>query len=154
MKRTTWFIVSLPVAAVLVTVLFVFAPTGAIAPQPDEAVSVTGSSPDFAPGEAALRATLDPETGKIGTSVIQPSVALDADTREALRRDSEGLTEIYHANGAVSVNLQGRFQNVSVVRIDENGKLVLCSEDAQQVEGMREGRSIDGPARGQTAEVR
>ena len=154
MKRTTWFFVLLPVAAVLVTGLFVFAPTGAIAPHPDEAVSVSGSSPDFAPGEAALRATLDPETGKIGMSVVQPSAALDADTREALRRDSEGLTRIYHANGTVSVNLQGRFQNVSVARIDENGKIVFCSEDARQVEGMREKRSIDGPTQGQTAEVR
>jgi hypothetical protein len=87
------------------------------------------------PGTAGLRAYLDPETGDL-TVGTQPlgAIALDPDTQNALRHDDQGLTLTQHANGAVSMNLEGRYQSVSVVRIDENGKVVVCTDNVDGVE--------------------
>lgn len=43
--------------------------------------------------------------------------------RNALSRSSEGLVFQRAPNGTVSVDLQGRFQNVSVARIDADGEI-------------------------------
>lgn len=88
---------------------------------------------DLAPGSAAMTATLTPE-GTIEVSTRGGSLALDAELRNALRRDSEGLVPTVHPNGAVSVNLQGRFQSASVARLDANGKVFVCSEESSAIE--------------------
>lgn len=85
----------------------------------------------FAPGQAAMRATIDPETGELKVSSSAHGAAtLDPETTNALRQDSDGLTEVRHANGAVSVNLQGRFQSASVARIGEDGKVTICTDNS------------------------
>jgi hypothetical protein len=106
----------------------------------------------LAPGEAALRARINPETGQVEVSVAPLSTPLDAQTLEALRRDTEGLKETFHPDGSVSVHLQGRFQSVSVARIDQNGKATICSENIEQIEAMR--RAAGQPTQGQPPEVR
>jgi hypothetical protein len=111
------------------------------------------SESSHSPGEAALRATINPETGQIEVTAAPSKTMLDAETQQALRRDTEGVQQTFHANGAVSVNLQGRFQSVSVARIDENGKLVVCTEDADQVEGITQGNPFGEPVAGQIPEV-
>ena len=62
------------------------------------------------------------------------TVELDAETQNALRRDEEGLEFVQHADGSVSVDLQGRYQSASVARIDENGKVVVCTDNVAGVE--------------------
>lgn len=101
-----------------------------------------------------MRATINPETGGVDVSVVPYHTTLDAPTLEALRRDTEDLKQTYHPDGSVSVHLQGRFQNVSVARIDENGKLLICSEDANQIDGIIDGRSAARPAARQTPEAK
>ena len=87
------------------------------------------------PGTAGMRAYLDPETGELVTGPLPAgALQLDAETENALRRDSEGLEFKHHADGSVSVDLQGRFQHASVARIDENGKIIVCSDNAANVE--------------------
>jgi hypothetical protein len=110
--------------------------------------------PSAAPGQAALIATINSEAGQIEASAAQPKLILDTRTRQALRTDTEGLRQTYHPNGAVSVNLQGRFQSVSVARIDEGGKLVVCTEVADHAEKAAQGSPIVGPVSGQTPEVK
>ncbi len=106
------------------------------------------------PGTAALRATINPETGEIEISSKAPKTTLDIQTVESLRRDTEGLKPVVHPNGAVSVNLEGRFQSVSVVRIDKNGKRIVCTEDAGEIEkAIREETAADSE-KAQTPEVR
>ena len=117
--------ISLPAAAVGLT-LFALALIGVVGPTPEVAnvASERSQSESFAPGQAALRATINPETGEVEVGVATSSAPLDPETANALRRDSEGLKEVVHPDGSVSVNLEGRFQSVSVAHIDENGKLV------------------------------
>jgi hypothetical protein len=152
--------VSILLAAVLLaTALFALNLTKTAGSSSSAALaSENSSSPGLAPGEAALRATINPETGRVEVSTIPSgalaTVSLDAATAEALRRDTEGLKQTFHPNGSVSSHLQGRFQNVSVARIDENGKVVICTEDADHVSGVIEGRPVGKPVEGQAPEVR
>ncbi len=86
-----------------------------------------------APGTAALRAYLDPETGEL---VVGPAPSsegeLDADTQNALRRDDEGLVVQHHADGSVSMDLQGRYQSVSVIQINHDGTAsITCTDHAK-----------------------
>ena len=154
MKRTPLLGVSVAVIAVLATALLVWLPAPATGPATDNAGVTSDNTPGLAPGSAVLRATIDPETGGVKISAAPSAMPLDAETQSALRRDSEGLTEVYHPNGAVSVNLQGRFQNVSVARIGKDGKLVICSESHEQIEGALQNPEAEIPAARQDLEVR
>ena len=78
------------------------------------------------PGEARSQVAIQPESGDLVPMELKE---LDADTRNALRRDTEGLVPVYHADGSVSVNLEGRFQTASVARLDADGRPVItCIE--------------------------
>jgi len=95
-----------------------------------------------APGEAALRAYIDPETGEMTVGVTSDAtLSLDPATQNALRRDSEGLVPVRHADGSVSVNLQGRYQSVSVIHITEDGTRIICNENVDAVHNALDGRT-------------
>lgn len=97
------------------------------------------------PGTAAMRAYVNPETGALGVGVGPVGTApraLDAHTQNALRRDATGLVEIHHPNGAVSVNLQGRFQSVSVLKIGKAGRVVTCVDNADEAQKVLQGRTM------------
>jgi hypothetical protein len=82
-------------------------------------------------GTAAMRVAIDPETGAL---VPDHSLnkGLDADMQNMLNRSSEGLVEVVHPDGHVSVDLQGRFMSASVARIDQDGQLeTTCVESAE-----------------------
>jgi len=107
-------------------------------------------SPGLSPGSAAMRATINPETGELEIRAGRPPLTLDPATHEALRRDDEGLEEVFHPDGSVSVDLKGRFQSASVARIGEDGKLVICTEDADHSEAILQGTD---PTSAKKAEV-
>ena len=46
-----------------------------------------------------------------------------------LNRSDEGLVKVVHPDGSVSMDLQGRFQSVVLVRFGEDGKLEVYSFD-------------------------
>jgi len=72
------------------------------------------------------RVYIDPATGALTS---QPSgsdpAPLGKDTERALSTSSEGLREVPSPvpGGGTMVDLQGRFHNVSVATVDENGDL-------------------------------
>jgi hypothetical protein len=140
----------------LAIAVFVLLPAQGTGPAPAglEVSNATAPDHDLAPGSAQLRAVINPETGGVEMSTVRPTTPLDAETLQSLRRDAEGLVQVHHPDGSVSVHLQGRFQNVSVARIDKNGKLVICSEDIDQIDGVIQNRPHDGPIAPQELEVR
>jgi hypothetical protein len=141
----------IPLAAV--ACLVAMAPTGGTDAGPDTAAETSVGSSEYAP-RAALRAYLDPETGRLGTRPAQASpLSLDPGTREALRRDSEGLVEVHHPDGSISMHLQGRFQSATVVRIGDDGKVMICSENVEDVNRALAESTID-EATGRTPEVK
>ena len=106
----------------------------ALSPIPSSQSNIAVTT-DNAPAEAGMMAYIDPETGTL-TMGHTPAgeIELDEDTQNALRRDDEGLEVVQHADGSVSVDLQGRFQHVSIVRIDENGKMTVCADNTTSAE--------------------
>jgi hypothetical protein len=145
MNRQVFVGVSILLAAAVVAGFVVLSSTGTTnTPTPAERAVAAGGEP--APGTAAMRAYLNPETGRIETGPVPLSdAALDPETENALRRDSEGLVEVRHADGSVSIDLQGRFQNVSILRIDENGKTVVCTEHAECAGHVLQGGATGAP---------
>jgi hypothetical protein len=73
-------------------------------------------------GSAGMMIAIDPQTG----ALVPPSAAqvlrLTSVERTGLSRSSEGLTEVRLADGTVMVDLQGRFMEYSVLRLDLQGR--------------------------------
>lgn len=99
-------------------------------PATPDASPATAGTDATTPGTAALRAYLNPETGKVDVGVSAVAPEFDPYTENALRRDTSGLTEVRHADGTVSLDLQGRFQSVSVTHVSADGKVVICTDNA------------------------
>ncbi len=54
---------------------------------------------------------------------------------QVIDQSTEGLVEIQHADGSVSMNLEDHFQNVTVARIDQRGNLAQSCVDNPQAAG-------------------
>jgi hypothetical protein len=77
-------------------------------------------------GQARLVARIDPETGELG---LPTGESLSPMEEAALSTSDEGLLEVHHPNGAVSIDLQGRFQSLSMVTVGKDGKVQLHCVD-------------------------
>ena len=98
-------------------------------------------------GMSSMRAFIDPETGAI-SSLPAPALSGKA-LMPQLSRSSEGLTPVTLPDGTVMVNLQGRFQNASIARIDVKGVLhTICTEDFSDAQRFLSGAAaaVDSPA--------
>lgn len=54
---------------------------------------------------------------------------------QVIDQSTEGLVEIQHPDGSVSMNLEDHFQNVTVARIDQRGNLAQSCVDNPQAAG-------------------
>ena len=54
---------------------------------------------------------------------------LAAGLRPLINQSTEGLSEVHHGDGSVSINLDDRFQNVTVARVNQNGNLAQSCVD-------------------------
>jgi hypothetical protein len=86
--------------------------------------------------QSAARVHIDPKTGKLGgppPGVEPPGLSIA--TQNRLSRSSKGLEKKTLPDGTVLVNLQGRFQNMSVVTVSpEDGKQFGCGHAIDHVE--------------------
>jgi hypothetical protein len=55
--------------------------------------------------------------------------------KQMINQSTEGLTEVHHSDGSVSLNLEDRFQNVSVAKVT-NGRLSQSCVDNPQAAGL------------------
>ena len=96
---------------------------------------------------AGMMVYIDEETGEItGTPPVDAVIELDSELENTLRHDDEGLVQVTHPNGAVSLDLQGRYGDVSVVRIDENGKATYCIDSEESlVKNLNDTTTPTGP---------
>jgi hypothetical protein len=60
--------------------------------------------------------------------------ALAGGLKEMIDQSTEGLTEVHHTDGSISVNIEDRFQSVTVAR-DDNGRLSQSCVDNPQAAG-------------------
>ena len=60
--------------------------------------------------------------------------ALASGLKDMINQSTEGLTEVRHTDGSVSVNIEDRFQSVTVAK-DDNGRLSQSCVDNPQAAG-------------------
>ena len=66
---------------------------------------------------------VDPQTGQIKPLTPAEAQQLADGLKTMLNKSTEGLVQEKHPDGSVSVDLQGRFQNVAVARVNADGTL-------------------------------
>ncbi len=88
----------------------------AIAPTP---------APGVVAGSAGMVIAIDPETGVVGLPTPEQMDEMKITEDDAVSRSAAGLVEVRHASGAVSIDLQGRFQDYAIVRRAADGTLTF-----------------------------
>lgn len=66
---------------------------------------------------------IDTQSGKIKPLTPEEAQKLANGLAPMLDNSADGLEQVHHSDGSVSVDLQGRFQNVVVARINTDGTL-------------------------------
>lgn len=64
---------------------------------------------------------INPQTGEIKPLTQEEAQRLANDLAPMLDNATDGLTQVQHADGSVSMDLEGRFQNVTVARVNSDG---------------------------------
>jgi hypothetical protein len=63
------------------------------------------------------------QTGEIQPLTKEEAAKLAEGLKPMLNRSTEGLVQVQHPDGSVSVDLQGRFQDVAVARVNKDGSV-------------------------------
>jgi hypothetical protein len=101
--------------------------TVAVAPRAKKATTKLG----LAPGVAGMVVAIDPETGQLGMPSASQVEELQSQIvpSDDINRSTEGLQEVHHADGSVSIDVKGRFQEFATVRVLPNGTKVFGCAD-------------------------
>jgi hypothetical protein len=93
------------------------------------------AAPAAVPGAAAgMLVAIDPETGGLVPPTADQVRRLTAVERTGLMRTAEGLTEVRLPDGSVMMDLQGRFMEFSLARLDRAGcPHFLCVSDEAEL---------------------
>ena len=77
---------------------------------------------NYVPSNAAGQTVvLDRQTGEARPLTPQEAVTLAEGIKQLVNQTTDGLVEVRHANGMVSMDLQGHFQNVLLAKKDADG---------------------------------
>jgi len=81
---------------------------------------------------SALAAPQDPQTGQIRPLTQDEAQRLAAALKELANPSTDGLKQTQHADGSVSINLDGRFQNIALARRNTDGSIAQgCIDNPQ-----------------------
>ena len=72
---------------------------------------------------AGQNVQVNPQTGQIQPLSPQEAQQLADGLKGMLNRSTDGLVAVTEADGSLSMDLQGRFQNVTVARINQDGSV-------------------------------
>jgi hypothetical protein len=75
---------------------------------------------------------VDGQTGQIKPLTQEEAQKLAAGLKDMVNQSTEGLEQVQHADGSVSVDLKGRFQNVSVARVNQDGSVTQSCVDSPE----------------------
>lgn len=78
---------------------------------------------------------VDSQDGQIQELTPAEAEKLAAGLKPMLNKSSEGLVEVQHPDGSVSMDLEGRFQNVTVARINKDGSVSQSCVDNPRAAG-------------------
>lgn len=78
---------------------------------------------------------VDSQTGQIKSLTPEEAQRLAAGLKQMVNQSTEGLEQVHHEDGSVSMDLQGRFQNVTVARVNQDGSVSQSCVDNPQAAG-------------------
>jgi hypothetical protein len=78
---------------------------------------------------------VDGQTGQIKALTPGEAQKLAAGLGEMVNQSTEGLEQVQHEDGSVSMDLKGRFQNVTVARVNADGSLSQSCVDNPEAAG-------------------
>ena len=78
---------------------------------------------------------VDSQTGKIRPLTPEEAQKLAAGLKDMVNQSTEGLEQVQHEDGSVSMDLKGRFQNVAVARVNQDGSISQSCVDNPQGAG-------------------
>jgi hypothetical protein len=84
---------------------------------------------------AGQQVQVDSQTGQIEKLTPEDADKMAAGLKTLLNKSAEGLDEVHHEDGSVSIDLEDRFKNVTVAKVDENGNLVTSCVDNPRAAG-------------------
>ena len=94
-----------------------------------ETTAMANADKKFAPVKVAGQAVPVNSQGQIRPLTPEEAKQLADGLKDRLNKSSEGLVEEQHADGSVTVDLQGRFQSVTVARENQDGTVSTSCVD-------------------------
>lgn len=70
-----------------------------------------------------------PQTGQIRPLTQEEAQRLAANIKQLVNQSTDGLKAVQHADGSISMDLQGHFQSMVVTKRNENGEWVMSCVD-------------------------
>jgi hypothetical protein len=94
------------------------------------------NKPNYVTGKVAGQdVQVDGQTGQIKPLTQEEAQKLAAGLGQLVNQSTEGLEQVHHEDGSVSMDLKGRFQNVTVARINQDGTVTESCVDNPQAAG-------------------
>lgn len=84
---------------------------------------------------AGQEVQVDSRTGQMQELTPEQARKLAAGLHQMVNKSTEGLVQVQHADGSVSMDLEGRFQNVAVARVNKDGDVTQSCVDSPQSAG-------------------
>src|SRR5262245_11323545 len=114
-RRVQWF---------MALVLFLVLPTLMLAQHAAKS-NGNGKGPDSdeSIGTAGQQVAVDSATGKLRQPTREEVMALVDGLQAILNQSTQGLQATYHPDGSVSVDLEDRFENAAIAKINPDGSI-------------------------------
>jgi hypothetical protein len=84
---------------------------------------------------AGQEVEVNSQTGQIKALTPEEAQKLAAGLKQMINQSTEGLVQVQHDDGSVSMDLEGRFQNVTVARVNKDGSVSQSCVDNPQAAG-------------------
>ena len=126
---------------ITVTVAILLIAVAAITVLSKQLTSANASPSQTAGSEASKYVTVkvagqdvqvDPQTGQIKPLSPQEAQRLADELKPVLNRSTDGLKQVRHGDGSLSMDLEGRFQNVVVARRNTDGSIEQSCIDSPE----------------------
>ena len=78
---------------------------------------------------------VDPQTGQMQELTPEEAQKMAAGLKQMVNQSSDGLVQVKHPDGSVSMDLEGHFQNVTVARVNKDGSVTQSCVDNPEAAG-------------------
>jgi len=117
----------------IIVAVFALGATAAISRRTSQAKDSTARQSNNPRANISVRVggqtPLDPQTGQVRPLTQEEAQRMAEGIKQLVNQSTDGLQSVRHSDGSVSIDLQGRFQNMAVAKRDEDGKLTQSCVD-------------------------